>query len=131
MPWGSFIFGLDGDPPDAFERTVDFCIEAKVAIPIFSLLTPYPGTALYKRLKAEGRLTKDAWWLSSDHDKDAPFYRVRVNDRKLERLVNLADFGKLAQGRFGVWTGLGPDDSLLASRDISVQEIYALDWQTH
>jgi Tol biopolymer transport system component len=70
-------------------------------------------------------------YFSNPFDKDAPFYRVRVNDRKLERLVNLADFGKLAQGRFGVWTGLGPDDSLLASRDISVQEIYALDWQTH
>lgn len=72
--WGSFIFGLDGDAPDAFERTVDFCIEAKIAVAVFSLLTPYPGTALYKRLKTEGRLTKDAWWLSSDHDTDAPFY---------------------------------------------------------
>jgi Tol biopolymer transport system component/predicted Ser/Thr protein kinase len=62
---------------------------------------------------------------------DVPFYRVRVSDRKLERLVKLADFGKLALGRFGVWTGLGPDDSLLTIRDISVQEVYALDWQTH
>ena len=83
--WGSFIFGLDGDPPDAFERTVDFCIEAKIAIPIFSLLTPYPGTALYHRLKAEGRLTKDAWWLSSDHDKDAPFYRPATVSREVLR----------------------------------------------
>ena len=83
--WGGFIFGLDGDPPDAFERTVDFCIEAKVAIPIFSLLTPYPGTALYKRLKAEGRLTKDAWWLSSDHDTDAPFYRPATVSREVLR----------------------------------------------
>jgi radical SAM superfamily enzyme YgiQ (UPF0313 family) len=81
--WGSFIFGLDGDSPDAFERTVDFCIEAKVAVAIFSLLTPYPGTALYKRLKAEGRLTKDAWWLSSDHDTDAPFYRPATVSREV------------------------------------------------
>jgi len=71
--WGSFIFGLDDDSPDAFERTVDFCIEAKVTMAVFALLTPYPGTALYKRLKDEGRITKDAWWLSSDHDTDAPF----------------------------------------------------------
>jgi len=32
---------------------------------------------------------------------------VRVSDRKLERLVNLADYGRLALGRFGWWTGLG------------------------
>jgi radical SAM superfamily enzyme YgiQ (UPF0313 family) len=42
---------------------------------VFALLTPYPGTALYKRLKLEGRLTKDQWWLSPDHDTDSPFYR--------------------------------------------------------
>jgi radical SAM superfamily enzyme YgiQ (UPF0313 family) len=69
--WGSFIFGLDDDAPDAFDRTVEFCIESKITMALFALLTPYPGTALYKRLKAEGRLTKDAWWLSSDHDTDA------------------------------------------------------------
>ncbi len=61
--------------------------------------------------------------------KEAPFYRVRVSDRKLEHLVNLGDYGRLAQGRFGWWTGLGPDDSILATRDISIQEIYTLDWQ--
>ena len=80
--WGSFIFGLDGDPPDAFERTVEFCIDAKIAVAVFSLLTPYPGTALYKRLKSEGRLTKDNWWLSSDHERDAPFYRPATLSRE-------------------------------------------------
>lgn len=72
--WGSFIFGLDDDAPDAFDRTVEFCIDAKVTMALFALLTPYPGTALYRRLKSEKRLTKDSWWLSSDHDTDAPFY---------------------------------------------------------
>jgi radical SAM superfamily enzyme YgiQ (UPF0313 family) len=83
--WGSFIFGLDDDSPDAFERTVDFCIQAKVTMAVFALLTPYPGTALYKRLKAEGRLTKDAWWLSSDHDTDSPFYRPATMSREVLR----------------------------------------------
>jgi radical SAM superfamily enzyme YgiQ (UPF0313 family) len=83
--WGSFIFGLDDDEPDAFERTVEFCIEAKVTMALFALLTPYPGTALYKRLKTEERLTKDAWWLSSDHDTDAPFYRPAKMSRETLR----------------------------------------------
>ena len=42
------------------------------------------GTALYKRLKAEGRLTKDAWWLSSDHT-DSPFYRPATTSREVLR----------------------------------------------
>ena len=55
------------------------------------------------------------------------FYRVRMSDHKVERLVSLGDYGRLAVGRFGWWTGLAPDDSLLAVRDISTQEIYSLD----
>jgi radical SAM superfamily enzyme YgiQ (UPF0313 family) len=72
--WGSFIFGLDEDSATAFDRTVEFCVESKLTMALFALLTPYPGTQLYKRLGAEGRLSKDRWWLSQDHDTDAPFY---------------------------------------------------------
>jgi radical SAM superfamily enzyme YgiQ (UPF0313 family) len=72
--WGSFVFGLDDDTNDAFERTVEFCIEAKLTMALFALLTPYPGTRLYKRLKEEGRLLSDAWWLSADHHEAAPFF---------------------------------------------------------
>jgi Tol biopolymer transport system component len=67
-------------------------------------------------------------YFSDPVSRELPSYRVRVSDRKVEHLVNLADYGRLAMGRFGWWTGLAPDDSLLAIRDISVQEIYALDW---
>ena len=67
-------------------------------------------------------------YFNDPNDPGLPFYRARVSDRTLERLPNLADYGRLAMGRFGWWTGLAPDDSLLAIRDISVQEIYALDW---
>src|SRR5581483_10194947 len=38
--WGSFVFGLDEDGRDAFERTVDFCIESKMTMALFTLLTP-------------------------------------------------------------------------------------------
>ena len=80
--WGSFIFGLDDDSTDAFQRTVDFCVDAKITMALFALLTPYPGTALYKRLRAEARLTKDAWWLTQDHDTDAPFFEPRRMSRE-------------------------------------------------
>jgi radical SAM superfamily enzyme YgiQ (UPF0313 family) len=75
--WGSFVFGLDEDTHDAFERTVEFCVEAKLTMALFALLTPYPGTRLYRRLKDEGRLLRDRWWLSSDHDRDMPVYEPK------------------------------------------------------
>ncbi|MFB3922278.1 MAG: protein kinase [Terriglobia bacterium] len=69
-------------------------------------------------------------YFSDPFDRNLPSYRIRVSDRKVEHLVDFANYGRLAIGRFGWWTGLAPDDSILAIRDISVQEIYALDWDT-
>ena len=59
---------------------------------------------------------------------DAAFFRVRISDHKLERLFSLKGLRRY-WGQFGPWTGLAPDDSPLLVRDISSQEIYALDWQ--
>jgi len=58
-----------------------------------------------------------------------PVYRVCLKDRKPELVVNLAKLGTLATGAFGQWTGLAPDGSVLAVRDISLEEIYALEAQ--
>ena len=60
--------------------------------------------------------------------EDPALYRVRISDRKLERLVALTGSQRF-WGQFGSWTGLAPDDSPLIVRDTSSQEIYALDWQ--
>lgn len=46
-----------------------------------------------------------------------------------ERLVSLKELGRQAPGVDASWTGLAPDDSPLALRDIGTQEIYALDWE--
>jgi eukaryotic-like serine/threonine-protein kinase len=53
--------------------------------------------------------------------------RVRISDRKVERVVDLKDFRQT--GHFGIWLGMAPDDSPLLLRDTGTQEIYALDWQ--
>jgi radical SAM superfamily enzyme YgiQ (UPF0313 family) len=73
--WGSFVFGFDEDRGDSFDKTVDFCVEAKITMALFAILTPYPGTRLFKRLAEEGRLTNDRWWLEKDHDRLHPFYK--------------------------------------------------------
>jgi serine/threonine protein kinase/Tol biopolymer transport system component len=56
-------------------------------------------------------------------------YRVQIKDHKLERMARLNDVKRPMSVSLGGWTGLAPDDSLLALRDISTYEIYALDWQ--
>ncbi len=59
---------------------------------------------------------------------DPAFFRIRISDRKLERLVSLKGVRRF-WGELGEWTGLAPDDSPLLVRDTSSQEIYALDFQ--
>jgi radical SAM superfamily enzyme YgiQ (UPF0313 family) len=72
--WGSFVFGFDTDSKEVFDRTVEFGIEMKLTMALFAILTPYPGTQLYKRLLSEGRLTNEKWWLGRDHDAGSPYY---------------------------------------------------------
>jgi radical SAM superfamily enzyme YgiQ (UPF0313 family) len=50
------VLGMDGDGPDTFDRTADFVLESRITLPRFYILTPIPGTPLYDRLLAEGRI---------------------------------------------------------------------------
>ena len=49
-------------------------MQIELTLASFALLTPYPGTALYRRLRAEGRLTDPRWWLRRDHDAGSPYF---------------------------------------------------------
>ena len=58
----------------------------------------------------------------------AGIYRVRLSDRKLDRIVSDKELGRIF-GASGDWVGLAPDDSPLVMRDVTLTEIYALDWE--
>jgi radical SAM superfamily enzyme YgiQ (UPF0313 family) len=58
----SFIFGMDNDGPGVAERTLQEVRTWPPGLPIFGLLTPLPGTPLYKRLETAGRLTRPKHW---------------------------------------------------------------------
>ena len=58
---GAFIFGFDEDDPTIFRRTVDFVQKNSIEIPTFSILTPFPGTLLQKRLEEAGRIFDYNW----------------------------------------------------------------------
>jgi radical SAM superfamily enzyme YgiQ (UPF0313 family) len=73
--YAAFMFGFDFDDPSIFERTVEFAIANKIILAQFAMLTPYPGTRFYSRLKAEGRLLRDPWWLLPNQEILAPHFR--------------------------------------------------------
>jgi radical SAM superfamily enzyme YgiQ (UPF0313 family) len=71
---GSFVFGFDEDDLSVFEETVSFAIQTKLFSAVFMILTPYPGTTFYHRVKNEGRLVQDQWWLSERPEDSAPHF---------------------------------------------------------
>jgi radical SAM superfamily enzyme YgiQ (UPF0313 family) len=58
---GCFLFGLDSDHRSVFADTVAMVNELKIDIPRYSVYTPYPGTPLFRRLEAEGRILHKNW----------------------------------------------------------------------
>ncbi len=63
------VFGFDNDTDSIFEDTLDFLEQAGVQNATFNILTPYPGTPLFARLEAEGRLLTRDWRLyNGRHD---------------------------------------------------------------
>ena len=77
MVCGTFVFGYDYDTPALFDATLEFALRAKLALAQFNTLLPYPRTALYSRLQAEGRLTFDRWWLDPDFRFGQAMFRPR------------------------------------------------------
>jgi radical SAM superfamily enzyme YgiQ (UPF0313 family) len=60
---GCFVFGVDHDTPDVFLETARFIVETKIDLPRLAILTPFPGTPLFQRLKAEDRILTEDWSL--------------------------------------------------------------------
>ena len=59
---GCFILGLDGDTPDVFDEVFHFVKDSGLYEVQITFLTPFPGTPLYHRLKAENRIIHDGAW---------------------------------------------------------------------
>ena len=58
---GAFIFGFDSDDEGVFDKTIDFVRRSHIDSASFSTLTPFPGTPVFSRLEAEGRLLTRDW----------------------------------------------------------------------
>ena len=60
---GCFVFGFDFENRDVFDQTLEFIMRSHMDCVQLRILTPYPGTRLYKRLISEDRLFSHDWWL--------------------------------------------------------------------
>jgi bacteriochlorophyllide d C-12(1)-methyltransferase len=83
---GYFMFGFDDDSEKSFQATYDFIMENKVEFPVFSLVTPFPGTPYFEEMKP--RLRHFDW---SKYDT----YHYMFEPRKISGEKLLENFVKL------------------------------------
>lgn len=80
---GSFVFGLDEDDKDVFKRTVDWAVKNALTTCTFHVLTPYPGTGLYKSMQQQNRILHSNWDL---YDTRHVVYKtVGLNEEELKQ----------------------------------------------
>ena len=57
-----FISGFDSDRPETITAMARQLYEVGVDVPFLSVLTPFPGTPVYQKYQAEGRILPDRGW---------------------------------------------------------------------
>lgn len=59
--WGSFMFGTDNDDAGVFERTLKFTLDNGIYSGSFTIMTPLPGTELFRQMKENNRILDYDW----------------------------------------------------------------------
>jgi radical SAM superfamily enzyme YgiQ (UPF0313 family) len=105
------VFGFDHDTPEIFKDTIDFLEGAGVQNATFNILTPFPGTPLFRRMEAEGRiLTRD--WSKYNSRDDVVYQPKRMSAEELlagfryanERFYSLSSTAKrLSRSPVQLW----------------------------
>ncbi len=85
---GAFIFGFDHDDETIFEKTVEFVEENRIEVATYHILTPLPGTKLFRQLETEGRIFERRW---EKYNGSYALYRPRlITEKTLEKGYNWA-----------------------------------------
>src|SRR5262245_30060297 len=101
--------------------------EARDKLLLFDFTTQ-KWTVLAQQQALWPRWSRDGKYIYFSSARDNDLSRVRIVDRKIERLASLKDF-RFAPGVSGAWVGWTPDDQPLMLRDVGTQDIYALEWR--
>ena len=77
------ILGMDGDDDSVFQRTYDFVMDNRISVPRIHILTPIPGTPMYRELEDAGRI------LSQDFDRysggQVVFRPAKIDPEELQK----------------------------------------------
>ena len=87
------VFGFDHDTPAVFEDTLDFLEKTGVQNATFNMLTPFPGTPLFRKLESEGRILTRDWRRYNSRSE------VVYQPKRMSRAELLAGF-RYANDRF-------------------------------
>lgn len=80
---GSFVFGVDSDGPTVFDRTTEWAVSHGIETATFHILTPYPGTDLFRRYAEAGRILHHDW--DKYDTRHAVYSHPRMSQETLER----------------------------------------------
>jgi len=89
----SMTFGFDGEDPSVFRSTFDFLKKNRVPFAGLQPLRPSPGTPLYNKLKSQGRLKKEKWWL--DRESVANVYSLKFTGTNISENEFSTDLYKM------------------------------------
>jgi|WetSurMetagenome_2_1015567.scaffolds.fasta_scaffold00706_5 radical SAM superfamily enzyme YgiQ (UPF0313 family) len=79
---GCFVLGFDYDTAENLDDLPALVDDLEVDLPRYSILTPFPGTVLYKRLELEGRILTTDWSL---YDTEHVVFRpARIEPENLQ-----------------------------------------------
>ena len=104
---GAFIFGFDHENKDVFDQTLEFSIKNRLDCIELRILTPFPGTRLYKRLLEEDRLFAPNWWLQG-YPPDTLLFQPKgmTSEDLIEGFIRLNrqtySFGSIIKRFFGM-----------------------------
>jgi radical SAM superfamily enzyme YgiQ (UPF0313 family) len=104
---GAFIFGFDHENKDVFDQTLEFSIKNRLDCIELRILTPFPGTRLYKRLLEEGRLFAPNWWLQG-YPPDTLLFQPKgmTSENLIEGFIRLNrqtySYGSMIKRFFGI-----------------------------
>lgn len=85
---GSFVFGLDEDDNEVFKRTVDWGVKNSITTSTYHVLTPYPGTQLFKNMEEQGRILTRNWNLYDT--RNVVYKTTKLTEGELQNGYNWA-----------------------------------------
>jgi radical SAM superfamily enzyme YgiQ (UPF0313 family) len=109
---GGFLVGFDSDTPDTFERIIDFVVETDLEICQYYVVVPWPRTPFYEKLKREGRLFHERWWMQDFYSQQVLYKPANMSEEEMvQGFLYLIDqtyrLDKVVSRLWGGWFGRG------------------------